>query len=127
MLAVHEPSAARVQWPQRRSRSAEPAEYLASVVEHHQQEQGPDRDKPNPEDVFPRPETERPPLERLDDVHEDLSAVEDRNRQQVEDRDVDAEEGDQAPEGLETVPRGGDRDLRDAHRPREAAERRLPR
>src|ERR1700689_3686071 len=127
MPAAPEPPPARAQWPRPPSRSAEPAENLASVVEHHEQEERTNRDEPDPEDVFPRPQAERTPLERFDDVYEDLPAVEDRNRQQVQDRDVDAQEGDQAPERLETVPRGGDRDLRDAHGPRETAERRLPR
>src|SRR3954471_11355666 len=65
------------------------------VVEHHGHEQQSDDQQPALEDALARLSAERAALDRLEHVEKYLPAVENRDRKQIEDRDVDADERDE--------------------------------
>ena len=71
------------------------------VVEHDEDEQQQDHQQTAAEDVLARSETERMTPSRLQHVDENLPAVEDGNGQEVQDGDVDAQQGDQVEQALE--------------------------
>src|SRR6185437_2230860 len=56
------------------------------VVEHHDQEERPDRQEPHSHEVLASPVAERLPHHSLCDRDHDLPAIEDRHRQEVEHR-----------------------------------------
>src|SRR4051812_41061986 len=101
----------------RPEQSADPAEHLLEacpgVVVHHDHEQERDREQAEPENVFPGSHAEWASLRRLQHVDHDLAAVENRNRQQIEYGDVDAQQGDQVEQHIDSALRrthGGARD-----------------
>src|SRR4029079_11552167 len=75
-----------------------------------------------PEDVLSRAHAERGPFRRFGDVEQDLPAIENRDRKQVEHRDVHAQHRDEPEELLEPAPRRGHRGPRDGDRSTELVE-----
>src|ERR1041385_4245469 len=76
---------------------------LARVVEHHDDEQQGNRGEAEAKNVFACLEAERASLGRLDDVQEDLPPVESAKGQQIEHRDIDAQQRNQVEEILEAT------------------------
>src|SRR4051812_19159477 len=67
----------------------------ADVIEHHRHEQQSDNQEAAFQDTLARLGAERAPPDRLGDIENDLSAVQNWNRQEIEDREIDADQDHQ--------------------------------
>src|SRR5688572_2124824 len=94
----------------------DPLHVAADVVEHDRDKKRGDDHQSALQNPLARLHAERASLDCLGDVENDLAAVENWNRQQVEHRDVDANERDQREQILNPASRRLHRDLRDRDR-----------
>src|SRR5204863_2374677 len=80
-------------------------ESRSRVVIHHDREQQRDRQQAEPQDVLASLNAERTSLGRLEDVDQDLAAVENGDRKQIEHGDVDAQQRNQIKKLVDAVSR----------------------
>src|SRR6185437_914804 len=104
-----------------------PDDQPLDVVERHHHEQRQDQRQPHARDILPRPVAQRLATGRLHHLNHYLTAVEDRDRQQVEHREIDAQQRYEVEQYRAALARRLNGRLRDKNRPTQLGHRRLPR